>query len=426
MNRRNVANLLSLAPGVSVGGSGGGMVSMNGVAGGGTAISVDGTEANSNPEGRAVNHYGGQNQISIMSLDSVEEVQIVKGVLPAEYGGVAGGQVNMISRSGTNAFRGTAFYNLQNFKWNARSFLSTTPKPVGTFNQYGGTLGGPIFRKIACSSLPPTRAIARTCRSISSATHPISRREMHCSPRCHFPKRKSGSIRSRPRLRPSCRRPASSIPTAADFEVSGRAERTENHIVAKGDLSVRNGANLAVTYTRMRPWTHIPRFFTNGSNDQDVPNAQDRIAAQYVMTAGSWVSESRFGWNLVDLDRWDAFFRVMDPNPNAPPEVSAFARRVPLININNLFSGPDAEIFNLHNHTWSYDQKVSRGDRSSSPQTGIPLDAELRQQAHCPESAVPVCVAVRCAGEHSVGRQRFVRNPLLQRQARRDRRILSG
>ena len=33
---------------------------------------------------------------------------------------------------------------------------------------------------------------------------------------------------------------------------------------------------------------------------------------------------------------------------------------MPFININNLFSGPDAEIFNLHNHTWSYDQKVSR------------------------------------------------------------------
>ena len=44
-----------------------------------------------------------------------------------------------------------------------------------------------------------------------------------------------------------------------------------------------------------------------------------------------------------------------------PPEVSAFAQRVPFININNLFSGPDAEIFNLHNHTWSYDQKISRG-----------------------------------------------------------------
>ena len=360
VNRRNVANLLSLAPGVSVGGSGGGMVSMNGVAGGGTAISVDGTEANSNPEGRAVNHYGGQNQISVMSLDSVEEVQIVKGVLPAEYGGVAGGQVNMISRSGTNAFRGTAFYNLQNFKWNARSFLSTTPKPVGTFNQYGGTLGGPIFRN----------------RLFFFTTYEGYRENVQIDLVGNTPNQQTRDALLRALPFPETKiwldafpAPTENIvstagvvdPNRGRFRGLGTRKRTENHVVAKGDLSVRNGANLAVTYTRMRPWTLIPRFFTNGANDQDVPNAQDRIAAQYVMTAGSWVSESRFGWNLVDLDRWDAFFRVMDPNPNAPPEVSAFARRVPWINIDNLFSGPDAEIFNLHNHTWSYDQKVSRG-----------------------------------------------------------------
>ncbi len=360
VNRRNVANLLSLAPGVSVGGSGGGMVSMNGVAGGGTAISVDGTEANSNPEGRAVNHYGGQNQISVMSLDSVAEVQIVKGVLPAEYGGVAGGQVNMISRSGTNVFHGTAFYNLQNFKWNARSFLSTTPKPVGTFNQYGGTLGGPVFRN----------------RLFFFTTYEGYRENVQLDLMGNTPNQ-----RTRDALLTALPFPETAIwldtfpmptedivstagvvdPDRGRYRGLGTRLRTENHIVAKGDLSVTNGANLAVTYTRMRPWTHVPRFFANGSNDQDVPNAQDRIAAQYVMTRGSWVSESRFGWNLVNLDRWDAFFRVMNPNPNAPPEVSAFAQRVPFININNLFSGPDAEIFNLHNHTWSYDQKISRG-----------------------------------------------------------------
>ncbi len=149
-------------------------------------------------------------------------------------------------------------------------------------------------------------------------------------------------------------------PNRGRFRGLGTRLRTENHIVAKGDFSVKNGANLAVTYTRMRPWTHIPRFFVNGVNDQDVPNAQDRIAAQYVMTTGSWVSESRFGWNLVNLDRWDAYFRVMDPNPGAPAEVSAFGRRVPFIAITNLFTGPNAEIFNLHNHTFSFDQKVSR------------------------------------------------------------------
>ena len=111
---------------------------MNGVAAGGTGITVDGTEANSNPEARSMAQYGGQNQISVMSLDSVAEVQIVKGVLPAEYGGVAGGQINVISRSGTNNFHGSAFYSGQNEGWNARQFFSTAQQPVGTFNQYGG------------------------------------------------------------------------------------------------------------------------------------------------------------------------------------------------------------------------------------------------------------------------------------------------
>ena len=119
---------------------------MNGVASGGTGITVDGTEANSNPEGRSLTQYGSENQISVMSLDSIAEVQIVKGVLPAEYGGVAGGQINVISRSGTNNFNGSAFYSGQNEKLHARDFFSTAQQPVGKFNQYGGTLGGPVLR----------------------------------------------------------------------------------------------------------------------------------------------------------------------------------------------------------------------------------------------------------------------------------------
>ena len=125
------------------------MVQMNGVAAGGTGVTVDGTEANSNPEARSLSQYGGQNQISVMSLDSISEVQIVKGVLPAEYGGVVGGQINVISRSGTNVFHGSAFFSGQNEKWNARNFFSTATQPVGTFNQYGGTLGGPVMRNKA-------------------------------------------------------------------------------------------------------------------------------------------------------------------------------------------------------------------------------------------------------------------------------------
>ena len=69
VNRRNLTNLMSLTPGVST--SGAGDVQMNGVAAGGTGVTVDGTEANSNPEARSLAQYGGQNQISVMSLDAM-------------------------------------------------------------------------------------------------------------------------------------------------------------------------------------------------------------------------------------------------------------------------------------------------------------------------------------------------------------------
>src|SRR4029450_13273047 len=68
--------------------------------------------------------------------------------LPAEYGGPSGGQVNMITRSGTNQFHGSLLENFQSEKFASRDpFLpSTTAKPKIKFNQFGGSLGGPILQ----------------------------------------------------------------------------------------------------------------------------------------------------------------------------------------------------------------------------------------------------------------------------------------
>jgi len=150
-SRRNLINLVTLAPGAadaSVGIAGNGNIRLNGVAEGGSTITVDGTDAVANPETRGMGQYGGQSQISIMSVEAVAEVQVAKGILPAEYGGVVGGQINFITRSGTNQFHGTAFENYQNEAFFARdTFLpSTSRKPQDRFNQFGGSLGGPVIR----------------------------------------------------------------------------------------------------------------------------------------------------------------------------------------------------------------------------------------------------------------------------------------
>ncbi len=355
VNRRNLTNLMSLAPGVST--SGAGDVQMNGVAAGGTGVTVDGTEANSNPEARSLAQYGGQNQISVMSLDSIAEVQIVKGVLPAEYGGVAGGQVNVITRSGTNNFHGSAFYAGQNEKFNARPFFAPA-KPVGTFNQYGGTLGGPVLPNKAfffgtyegyrenvqlnLNTVVPYQAVRDEI--LRALPFPETRTVLEVLPLPTEPVVSTSGVVD---------------PRVGRWRGLGTRRRTENHIVAKGDVAVFNGANAAVTYTRLRPFTLEPRPVLNNANDREYPNEQDRVAAQMVMTRGAWVMESRFGWNRTYLARLDAFLSVM--GPNAPPEILPYGRRMPAFSITNLFDTPRSEIWDMSGKTYSFEQKISRG-----------------------------------------------------------------
>ena len=268
VNRRNLTNLMSLTAGVNV--SGDGMVQMNGVAAGGTGVTVDGTEANSNPEARSLAQYGGQNQISVMSLDSISEVQIVKGVLPAEYGGVAGGQINVISRSGTNNFHGSAFYSGQNEKWNARNFFSTAQQPVGTFNQYGGTLGGPVLRNKAFF-FATYEGYSEKMQQNLNTTVPYQAVRDEILRALPFPETRIVlDILNLP-TEPIVSSAGVVNPQVGRWRGLGTRKRTENHIVAKGDVAVFNGANLGVTYTRLRPFTLEPRPVLNNANDREIP-----------------------------------------------------------------------------------------------------------------------------------------------------------
>jgi len=140
IQRRNVSNILPLGTGVS---NAGGAVRMNGFGRNGTAYSVDGTNASGNAEQRSASTYGASDYIDIMSIEGISEVQTVKGVVPAEYGDALGGHVNIITKSGTNQWHGSLFENFQSNTLNARNQLLSN-KPGLTFNEFGGSIGGPI------------------------------------------------------------------------------------------------------------------------------------------------------------------------------------------------------------------------------------------------------------------------------------------
>ncbi|MGH9160957.1 MAG: carboxypeptidase regulatory-like domain-containing protein, partial [Vicinamibacteraceae bacterium] len=349
-SRRNVTGLLRLAPGVDPTGGHRG-VRFNGVGKHGAGITVDGTDANSNPEGRGISQYGGENYIDIMSIEAVQEVQLVRGIMPAEYGGVVGGQVNLISRSGTNAFHGSIFENYIGESLNARDvFLSRDePKPAVTFNQFGGSLGGPVLRNRAFffGTYEGYREEAGTRVQDEVPTPQLREQILEALP---YPETEI-VLNTLPL-------PTEPIDEDIGFFVAARnRERRENHVVAKGEVLMLGGGRLSVTYTRMRPFSLIPNIHTDGSNDRVFLHAQDRVAANFVKTFRNWVSESRFGYNRNDMERLDRFFEVQDPST---PEENLWGRRIGLISVGGLFSSPSTELWDMEGTAYSVDQKASR------------------------------------------------------------------
>jgi hypothetical protein len=100
------------------------------------AVTVDGADTINTATG---------SQRSTPSQEAVSEFRVVNNGFGAEYGRALGGIVNIVTKSGTNNFHGSAYDYLQNNATDARSLLQ--PAPQGDTlqqNQFGGTFGGPI------------------------------------------------------------------------------------------------------------------------------------------------------------------------------------------------------------------------------------------------------------------------------------------
>ncbi len=79
--------------------------------------------------------------------DSVQEFQVRDSGLSAELGHSAGGLINVVTKSGTNQWHGSAHWFVQSNSFYAENALPNVPPPFDTRNQFGGTIGGPIVRE---------------------------------------------------------------------------------------------------------------------------------------------------------------------------------------------------------------------------------------------------------------------------------------
>ena len=149
-NGRNFLELTTLTPGVAiVQGPDGDEITVAGQRGIHNNVSVDGADFNNPFFGE---QRGGQRPAFTFNLDAVQEMVVLNGGAPAEFGRSSSGFVNVITKSGTNELHGTAHYFGKFDGLSAQYDSVPRPLPLGpqgpdfTQHQFGFTLGGPIKR----------------------------------------------------------------------------------------------------------------------------------------------------------------------------------------------------------------------------------------------------------------------------------------
>src|SRR5688572_28713954 len=162
-NNRNWVQLVALAPGVSSdladqvyvgttnpdGQANTINLSVNGARSSQNTFTVDGADITDRGSNITIQAYP--------SVDSIGEFKVLRSLFPAESGRSGGGQVNVVTRSGTDEFHGSLFEFVRNDAFNANTYFTNQNRPLGVnedgkakkapfrYNNFGGTIGGPIY-----------------------------------------------------------------------------------------------------------------------------------------------------------------------------------------------------------------------------------------------------------------------------------------
>ncbi len=150
MNGRDFTQFMALTPGYAgySAGGGGGIASVNGTRSNQVNWQIEGTDNNDLWWNIPAVNQGGVNGIAgiVLPLDGIDQFSFVTSSAP-ETGRNPGGTANLVIKSGTNQFHGTAYYFNRNEALAANTpFANGSPKNEDRFLIYGGSVGGPIFK----------------------------------------------------------------------------------------------------------------------------------------------------------------------------------------------------------------------------------------------------------------------------------------
>jgi hypothetical protein len=182
LNGRNYTDLALLQPGVIAfphrdGGS---------VVAHGLGTSVNGQDPRSNVyllDGTTQNDFtngpAGSAASTVLGVEAIREFRVESNNYSAEFGRNSGGQINAISKSGSNALHGSLYHFHRNDNLDARNFFDRQPigKPEFKRNQFGGSIGGPIKADRTFYFFNYESLIDRLGRSISAVVPDLNARQ---------------------------------------------------------------------------------------------------------------------------------------------------------------------------------------------------------------------------------------------------------
>ncbi len=294
LSRRDWTNIIGLGTGVASQGSG---VSMNGLPGSGFRLTVDGADAEGDPEAPSLGMSGNFNPIKTVSMEAISELVVTKGIPSAEVANTMSGSINIITKSGTNSYHGSLFLNNQVEDFAARPQFATT-KGALVYNQFGGSVGGHIIRDKLFFF-----GVYEGYRQVRAQT--ISGNV----PTAEF---RARSIAAVPAYKPFF--DLFPLPTAAStpgainafFVTNAANPGKDNHAVTRVDYNINDNMIMSARYTRGRPFVENPRVAV--ANPQTFNGLTESGTLNLIYSRPTWTNETRFGVNHNEVARVDGIY----------------------------------------------------------------------------------------------------------------------
>ncbi len=332
LNGRNFVNLTRTVPGVLRGIPGANIDGAGSLAWRASAsFSANGQRSRDNNfmlDGVDNNETWLQTVVIFPSVDALDEFKLQTSTYSAEFGRSLGGVVNLQIKSGTNQVRGSAFEFLRNDAFDANNFFNNRagrPKPDFKQNQFGATLGGPIFREKTFffgsyqghretqgqTFLSTVPTVAMRSGDFSELNRPIYDPSTgQPFPGNIIPPNQIDAVANNilqqlyPEPNTAGTRSASGQ-VINNYLINPIKERQDNQGDFKVDHNLSTANRFFVRYSfdkthRLQPASlpHGDSGFTFGAGDGNIKAQSVAVNDTHVISS-EWINEARFGWSSI-------------------------------------------------------------------------------------------------------------------------------